>query len=69
MGWNERRGPVGREVPNAPWLGGALTASIDFLASLIHIRNERQVGLGKPSISFVLVFVFPLTHSPAFLNR
>lgn len=33
-GWNERRGPAGREVPNPPWLGGALTASIDLLASL-----------------------------------
>lgn len=24
----------GREVPNPPWLGGALTASVDLLASL-----------------------------------
>lgn len=69
MGWSEIRGPVGREVPNPPWLGGALTTSIDFLASLIYIRSERQVGLGKPSISFVLVLVPPPTHSPAFLNR
>lgn len=33
-GWNERRGPGGREVPNPPWLGGALTALIDLLVSL-----------------------------------
>lgn len=43
----------GREVLNPPWLGaGGLTASDGFLATLIYIRSDWQVGLGKPHISF-----------------
>lgn len=56
----------GREVLNPPWLGGGgvLTASDGFLATLIYIRSDWQVGRGNPYFIF-----FFLPYCAVFLNR